>query len=615
MLAGAGGGEDLGQGELLDAAVFLLVGDVAAELEPVDARDDREGRWPGGADDLLVGRDDPPAGEQGSNGAGHLLGAHQQDVVGGRRGVAEAEAGGRVERFALGAEVAADQPLLGAELGIGVGVVVFDGDAGLIRLGGGSVLGVGGCGGFGLGGLGRGRSGFGAGLRGGDGDEPAAAGGVDPLTGVVEPHPGNEAAAPGAGDQLGGLGRAGAEHIQVRHGVEQLLLPAHAFGQVQLGQLRQEVQPLKEARHVVHRDPQRRRAHRLVHRLGGGFDFFDLLVLISVVTELADPAVGVAVVERRGEREGESAGRGFFARALDGVGADQQAIAAAEQDLGLGDGDAFARPAELQVHEQFAGALAGDQPKLPGLVVADPAQGALVVAVVGFILVHLEEAAAGLDQPLQEHALRAGGDAVGVVPAVEAVGLAGFVLGDPGCAEHHRDELAVDGVGQLVDRVEADAQRLGLGPAGGDGGALLQVDDQAVVAVRKLGQDDVANLALGREDRHGLGGFRFALGRGGAQQRQPADPLRLGRADRACPFFALAGLGGAEAEFGQVVDRGADVHAVVFVFVEVQQRGPDVRAERAFAEGVAGALGHGVAVVLHHLDGVDRVVVLDLGPQ
>ena len=83
---------------------------------------------------------------------------------------------------------------------------------------------------------------------------------------------------------------------------------------------------------------------------------------------------------------------------------------------------------------------------------------------------------------------------------------------------------------------------------------------------------------------------------------------------RTSPRSRFAGLGGAEAELGEVADAGL-VGVLRRAVVEVEQGGPDVGAELPGLEDVAVALGDGVLAVGGdgHLVGV--VTVLDLGLQ
>ena len=633
-LAAAGRGEDLGEGEGLFGAVFLGVGDVAAELEPVDAGGDGEGGGAGGSDDGLVGGHDPAAADEGGDGAGHLFGRHQHDVTGGGGGVAEAEPGGGGDGLALAAEVAADERLVGGGLvagrrvvgrgaavvegrvrivanvhrgGVGRGGVVARARQGLAAEQGGvgQRLGRGAGGGADGSGLVAGnarcpRSGLRRGGR--HRHEAATLHRAHALPGVVEPHPTDEAVARRTAHQPARGGRTRAVEVQVRHRLDQRLAPAEALGQVQLGQLRQEVQPLEELAHVRRVDLQRRVAHRRIHHRV--LDLARVLVGVAGVAELAHPAVGVAVVERGGHGH---RGPGV---AADRTVVDDDAVTPAQHDRRVGHGDAFARAAELQVdHEPVAGGVA-DEPELPRLVVARPAEGPLVRAVLVLVFVELEEAAAGVDHLLEQGPAGAGGDSVSRVGPFEPERLPRLVVGDPGRPEQHRHQLAVDRVGERVDGVEADLQRLGLAPARGDGAALLQVDDEAVVPPREVGHDDVGHLPLGREDRRGkLGGVLPLLGRG-TQQRQAAHPLGLGDADRAERVVALARLGWAELEFAQVA--GLEVAGAVVVRVEFEQGRPDVLAVRPRVEVRAGALGRGLLVLGGEGDGVDLVAVLHL---
>ena len=593
------GGQDLGQGQGFGGAVGTLVGGFATQLKPVDAGGDRQRRRAGGADGLLVGRDDPAGAQQAGDRTRHLLGRNQQHVAGGAGGVPQAQAGGGGDRLTLGAEVAANQLLLAVQ-GLDVGTAVGG------RIGVGRVV-------VDHRGLGVGRLRVFDGADGG-GHETAAAGGADALAGVVEAHAGDQAVAARAGQQLGGLRRAGAVDVKVRDGVEHALGAAQALGQVQLGQLGQQVKAFKEAFDVGLGHPQGRDAHRggagvrvgvvaafgaCVGIQGRGVHVLTLVgpvVGVAVVAELADPAKRVAVVEGRGGGHG-------VARAcvFDRAAQDDQPVAPAQHDIGFGDGDALAGAAQLHVDEQLAGARPADEPQLPGGGAVGPAQGALAAFVDVGVFFEFQKRPAGADHAPQDAALGPGGDAVGVVAAVQAVGLVGFVAGDPGGPEHHAHQLAVGGVGQVVDGVQADLQRLGFAPAAGDGGALLQVDDQPAVALREVGQHDVTDLPLGGEDRDGVRAFG-GLGvfvRRRPQQREPPDPARLGGAHRAQRVVALAGFGRPQAQLGQVADRRA-AHALVVVAlvgVEVQQRRPDVQAELALGHLVTGAVGRGVASV------------------
>jgi len=103
-------GEDLRQGDVVLLAVVAGELHVATQLEPVDARSDRQARRPGGADELLVGQHRPaPLDQLGRDGRHHLAG-QQHRVARSRRDVTQAQRHARVDRHALGPSVAADQP-------------------------------------------------------------------------------------------------------------------------------------------------------------------------------------------------------------------------------------------------------------------------------------------------------------------------------------------------------------------------------------------------------------------------------------------------------------------------------------------------------------------------
>ena len=404
--------EDLRQRDLLLRAVLVLVRDAAAELEPVDAAGDGQRGRAAGTHHLLVGGDAPAAGQQHAHQVRDVLAGDDQGVLLARSGRTQAQAGGLLDRLALHAEVAADEAALAVLAGagglrrcerggvgglVGVEVVVFVGLGGFLGDGG----------------------------VGGDGHEAAGAGGGDPQPAVVEVDPRGEGGLAG-GAQFLGLDGSGAEQLEHGPRVDALLGVAEVVGQVQLGQLGQEVEPLDEALDLVVGH-----AHAAADVVAHPLDL--RLLLVAGVAELLDPRGGLVVVQRGGPGDVEAgAGEG---RVLGLVGVlleDHKAVGAAQREQRGGDGDAAAGAAELEVQPQLAVAGAAGEPGDPGggaarhrgpfvfrgvlalgpraLVPADLAEARDVAA-----LVELDEAAAGVDHPAQQRTLRPGREAEGAL--------------------------------------------------------------------------------------------------------------------------------------------------------------------------------------------------------
>ncbi len=595
LVAPADGGEDVGEAHLLLLPVRAVVGHRAAELEPVDAARHREARRARPAERLLVSADDPALRDELRHDRRHRL-DRQQHRLGAAPARPQPRRGELLEGRTLRLRVAADQPrpLRGdgrvarvtlegpiggngcarvAEcLGIRARVLLRGGIGEAvngrrfvrgIRLRGsrfrriGRLGGVAGCGGSG-----------GSGGPGGEGDEPPRLRRAHPHARVVEPHLRQQLRL-----RLPVEGGVGAEEVQVRRRLDPMLVPRQRLGQVHLRQLREHVHPVEEPLDVRRAHPQRTGRFAAQRRAP------------TLAPELADPTRGAAVVQRPGP-----------------VLPEDDAVQPRHHEVRRFDAHPLVPAAQLGADLQVpVGRLVADHPERPRAVrlVIVPVERRLAARA---LLIEVDRAPPGRDHPFQQRPLRRAGQAEAAVAPLAADALDHLPVLDPGRAEHQGAQLAVLRVRQRGEHVGGEPQRLGLAPAaraGGEGGALAQLHDEPAVAGGGLGQHDVADLPLGREQVEPAAGV---VDHRRPQQGEAAHPRGLGvRPGRDAAGLALPRPGRPHPQARQLFRvRGLVAER------ELHDRRPDVLAVRALGERLAGALGPGVRALLAELHLVGR---------